>query len=408
MNCADDGILRAHLDGELEGSELADARQHLATCSDCNARSKKLSAEKASTGDLLATLTPKGNEPAMDPAIAYAQFRNQFATADEPESSWTKRLFAPRLRPAWGLAAGAVVVAMLVGVTPVRTWAQRVLALLRVEKIAIVTIDPSTLINGGDADAHPYKLIDQFIADNVVVTAEPSKPEVVGDMAQASRLAGYPVRTIGSLGTPQAIEVSGETRFHMTLNRGRIETLLEEVGRSDIHIPKSADGALITVEIPKIVVTTYGDCPARTSSTTSHSESHAEAMAHRKMERMASGKENNCTYLIQAASPTVSVPPNLNMSQIAEAALELAGMNSTDARALCQTIDWSSTLVVPIPRNAGTSQTVTVDGVPGTLITETLTAGNRYSLLWIRSGVIHSLSGRGNSSDALKLAASLE
>jgi hypothetical protein len=45
--------------------------------------------------------------------------------------------------------------------------------------------------------------------------------------------------------------------------------------------------------------------------------------------------------------------------------------------------------------------------VEGTLITETLSQGNRYSLLWIRNGLIHSLAGRGNSSDALTLAASL-
>jgi hypothetical protein len=406
MNCPDDGILRAHLDGELEGTESAETRQHLATCGICEAQVKKLTAEKASAGDLLAALAPRATNAAVQPAVAYAQFKNQYPTTNEPQASWIARLFAPRLRPAWGLATAALLVTLTLGVSPVRTWAQHVLALLRVQKIAVVTIDPSTLMNGGDSDSRPYKLIEQFIADNVVVAKEPGKPEVVGSIAQAAQLAGYPVRTIGSLGTPQAIEVGGDTRFHMTLNRSRIETLLEEVGRSDIQIPKSADGASIDVQIPKIVVTTYGDCPARLSSP--DSESRREAMARHKMERMAISKTGNCTYFIQATSPAVSVPPNLNMSQIAEAALELAGMNSTDARALCQTVDWSSTLVVPIPRDAGTSQTVTVDGVPGTLITETLNQGNRYSLLWIKSGVIHSLSGRGDASDALKLAASLE
>jgi hypothetical protein len=125
------------------------------------------------------------------------------------------------------------------------------------------------------------------------------------------------------------------------------------------------------------------------------------------MERMANINDTNCTYLVQAPSPTVSVPPDLNMSEIAEAALELAGMSAGEARSFCQTVDWSSTLVVPIPRNSSSSETVTVDGVEGTLITETLSQGNRYSLLWIKNGVIHSLAGHGNSSDALSLAASL-
>jgi hypothetical protein len=122
---------------------------------------------------------------------------------------------------------------------------------------------------------------------------------------------------------------------------------------------------------------------------------------------MANINDTNCTYLIQAPGPTVSVPPDLNMSDIAEAALELAGMSPAEARSFCQTVDWSSTLVVPIPRNSSSYETVTVDGVEGTLITETLSQGNRYSLLWIKNGVIHSLAGHGNSSDALSLAASL-
>jgi hypothetical protein len=122
---------------------------------------------------------------------------------------------------------------------------------------------------------------------------------------------------------------------------------------------------------------------------------------------MANLKDTNCTYLIQAPGPTVSVPPDLDMSEIAEAALELAGMSPAEARSFCQTVDWSSTLVVPIPRNSSSSETVTVDGVEGTLITETLSQGNRYSLLWIKNGVIHSLAGHGTSSDALSLAASL-
>ena len=111
---------------------------------------------------------------------------------------------------------------------------------------------------------------------------------------------------------------------------------------------------------------------ARHSNAISDTQSRGEALAERKMERMATMKSDNCTYLVQAPSPTVSVPPDLNMAEIAEAALELAGMSSGDAHAFCQTVDWSSTMVVPIPRNTSSYQTVTVDGVEGTLITEAL------------------------------------
>ena len=402
MTCIDDGILRSHLDGELAGTELAAASQHLISCANCRARSEKLRAETARMKDLLATLAPSADSVTPNPAVAYAEFNNGFETVDGLRVSW---LFAPRWRPAWAFAAIAISVTILVSINPARTWAQRVLAMLRVRKIQVVTIDPTTLMSSAEPDSRPYKLVNQFMADNVVMTMDPGKPDIVSSTTKAAQVAGYPVRTVSGLGTPQRVEVNGETAFQMTINRDRIETLLEEVGRSDIHIPESANGALIAVHIPKSVISMYGDCPARHLS--SNPQSHAEALAERKMERMANITNTSCTYFLQTPSPTVSVPPDLNMSDIAEAALELAGMSPAEARSFCQTVDWSSTLVVPIPRSSSSYETVTVDGVEGTLITETLPLGNRYSLLWIKNGVIHSLAGHGNSSDALSLAASL-
>ena len=405
MTCIHDGNLRRHLDGELADAELAEVTVHLASCAGCRARFEKLGTARARTEEVLATLAPAA-DVVINPAAAYAQFANQFA-ADRESKGWISRLLAPRWRPAWGLAVVALIVAVLVSLNPVRSWAQRVLAMLRVQKIQVVTIDPTSLMSGSEPDSRPYKLFNQFIADNVVVTMDPGEPDVVSNLSTAAQLTGYPIRVIGSLGTPRRVEVNGETAFQMTINRDRVATLLDEIGRSDIHIPESADGALIAVHIPKAVISMYGDCPVRRGHVASTSQSRAEALAERKTERMANMKDTNCTYLIQAPSPTVSVPPDLNMSDIAEAALELAGMSPAEARSFCQTVDWSSTLVVPIPRNSSSFETVTVDGVEGTLITETLAQGNRYSLLWIKNGVIHSLAGHGNSSDALSLAASL-
>jgi hypothetical protein len=406
MTCIHDGNLRLYLDGELVGAELAEVTEHLASCAECLARLEKVRSARAETEAVLATLAPAADGVAINPAMAYAQFTSQFAVDREPKT-WINLLLTPRWRPVWGLAMLALIIAILVSVNPVRVWAQRVLAMLRVQKIQVVTIDPTTLMSSTEPDSRPYKLFNQFVADNVMVTLDPGKPQVVSNLTTAAQLAGYPIRMIGSLGAPHRIEVNGETAFQMTINRDRVTTLLDEIGRPDIIVPESSNGALIAVHIPKTVISMYGDCPVRERYVNSNSESQAQALAERKMERMANMKDTNCTYLIQAPSPTVSVPPDLNISDIAEAALELAGMTPAEARSFCQTVDWSSTLVVPIPRNSSSYETVTVDGVEGTLITETLSEGNRYSLLWIKNGVIHFLAGHGNSSNALSLAASL-
>ncbi len=407
MTCVDDGLLRNGLDGELNSAEQEQLDQHLASCAVCRARFEELSTERNRTQNLLAALAPTEDDCASNPTLAYARFQQRVQTS-ENRGTWLDRVLAARWRPAWGLAAAALVVAVVFGVAPVRTWAQRILAMLRVQKIAVVTIDPTTLMDSRQTDAYPERLINQFIADNVVVTMDPGKPDVVSTPSQASRLAGYPIRTIATLGAPRRIQVNGETAFQMTLNRDRIDTLLDEIGRSDVHIPESANGALIAVHIPKTTVSMYGNCPLPGGPRTPGMQSQSQSMAERKMDHFAGRDNANCTYFVQAPSPTVSVPPDLNMSDIAEAALELVGMSPAEAHSFCQTVDWSSTLVVPIPRNSSSYQTVSVDGVEGTLITETLPQGSRYSLLWIKKGVIHSLAGQGNMSDALTLVASLQ
>jgi hypothetical protein len=115
--------------------------------------------------------------------------------------------------------------------------------------------------------------------------------------------------------------------------------------------------------------------------------------------------------VVEAPSPTVSVPPDVNIAEVAEVGLQLAGMSPDAARAFSQSVDWTSTLVIPIPRDVSSYQTVEVDGVQGKLIEAAQTPRRPlpgYSLLWVKNGIIYSLMGFGNSADAVPLADSLE
>jgi hypothetical protein len=398
MICPENGILRARLDHELSSAEMQQLDQHLASCSDCNARLAKLLEETSRTNGLLANLA-SSEQAAVDAHVAYGSLRTRIAAESLIQAGSPTGLFAPRWRAAWGLLAAILIVSVFVVFDPARTWAQKVLAMLRVQKIRVVSIDPSTLTANGEPDARPYRLINQFISDNVVVTIDPGKPNLVPSTATGSQLAGFRIRTLSSLGDPR-VQINGEAAFQMNLNRERIGTLLEEVGRSDIQIPESVDGALVAVHIPKSVISMYGDCPVRHISRRSAGDGSAE-------QQKTGEQKLSCVYFIQAPSPTVSMPPDLKMAEIAEAGLQLAGMSASEAHAFCQTVDWSSTLVVPVPHNSSSQEKVTVDGVEGTLITETLPQASRYSLLWIKQGVIYSLMGRGDSSQALSLANSL-
>jgi hypothetical protein len=412
MICPNSGMLRSCLDNEVSGTELEQLKQHLASCAECRSRVDKAAKNTARVHESLTALTPRREQLSVDLISAYTGFGNQLIAEMPSQASWY-RLLDPRWRPGWGLIAAAAIVGIFLGFNPARIWAQRIFAMLRVQKIAVVSFDPSTLISNNEPDnepdSRPYRLINQFVSDSVVVTIDPGKPEIVPNVATASEFVGFHIRTLSKLGAPQRVQLNGEAAFQMNLNRDRIETLLDEVGRGDIQIPESVDGALVAVHIPKSVLSMYGDCPTRQPYRNSPAQSSSgRDMAEHKMERLAGVNNPNCVYLIQAPSPTVSMPPDLNMVEIAEAGLQLAGMSESEAHEFCQTVDWSSTMVVPLPRNSSSYEKVNADGVEGTLITETLPQSNRYSLLWIKRGVIYSLMGRGDSNQALTLAASLK
>jgi hypothetical protein len=111
--------------------------------------------------------------------------------------------------------------------------------------------------------------------------------------------------------------------------------------------------------------------------------------------------------LMEGPSPIVSVPSDLNIEQLAEIGLQLAGMSPSQAKAFCQTINWKSTLVLPLPRYVQSYDVVDIAGAQGTLINNPGGRGPSYLLMWARNGMVYSLVGFGNSAEAVPLASSL-
>jgi hypothetical protein len=394
MNCLADGILRARLDGELRGEESEEVDRHLESCSICRRRAETLTHSAEHVRVELAALAPRSEDELSGAGLALARFQTETRPEAAPPSIFS-RLFPARLRPAWVAASALTVLVACFSFAPARSWAQRLLAMLRVQHIAVVPID-SQAFAGSQGAKSSEKMIGQFISDNIVVTMHSDRPQSAPDAAQASQLAGFPVRLVGSRSDAPQISVVGEQGFQMTLDRDRLQAILDEFGRRDLQLPTSLDGALLAVHIPKSVAAVYGKCPEHGANNSTNPPKAADLAG--------------CVMLAQVPSPTVSVPPELNIQQLATLALQAAGMSAQDAQAFCQTVDWTSTLVVPIPRDAGSYETTSVDDVQGTLIT---LRGWRsgmpgYSLLWVKNGIIYSLTGFGSADQAVPLADSLE
>jgi len=388
MSCVTDGLLRARIDGELTETESFEVTSHLAVCVDCRRRAETLAIEARRVSEALSTLAPLPSEAPPDAAMALAQFRatgqRRAETATPARAAGTiGRLFAKPLRPAWAAAAAMVLCVGLFSLAPARSWAQRVLAMLRVQQVAVISVDPVAM-PGPDSNA--AKTISAFISDNVVQTLK-GEAQSAASPDEASRMAGYPVRLLsGRVDAPQ-FTVEGEQAFNMTLSRDRLQAILSDLGRPDLQLPASVDGAMIAVHIPSVVVARYGNCPSPA----------------------AGQAPNNCLVFVQAPSPVVSVPPDLNIAQLAEVGLQAAGMSADEAEAFCQTVDWTSTLVIPVPRNAGSYGQFAVDGVEGTLIHRAthLPSVENFTLIWVKNGMIYSIAGVGDPSAAVSLANSL-
>jgi hypothetical protein len=104
----------------------------------------------------------------------------------------------------------------------------------------------------------------------------------------------------------------------------------------------------------------------------------------------------------------VSIPAGLNVEQLAQIGLELAGMSPNQAHDFLKTVNWKMILGISVPRSMRSYEAVEVSGVQGTLLNTAGRRGPTYTLIWAKNGMAYSLTGFGNSGGAVALADSLK
>jgi Putative zinc-finger len=392
MNCLTDELLRARMDEELTPQEKVAVDKHLAECPACQARSKTVAATAAKVSTLMGSLNASASPGEADPHMALARFKARL-DAREQHVPFLSRLFAPRWRFAWAASAAAVILFGSLAFPSARSFAQRLLATLRVEKVQTVTLDFSSMDNSTNRKLG--ESLEKLISDNAVVTTNEKEMEASSQDA-ASQLAGFPVKLLSARTDSPTFRVSGAHAFRMTVDRSRLQDILDQAGRTDLILPANLDGSTISVQIARGVEVTYGNCQHDKQSQVTPPSQSAPAAA------------NPCVALIEAPSPVVNYPSDLNLQQLAETALQLTGMDAVEARNFCQTIDWKSTLVLPIPTSVSSYEAVSINGIQGTLLHFPRRNRPSYALIWVNGGVIYNLIGWGDPDMALQLASSLE
>ncbi|MBI5304378.1 MAG: hypothetical protein HY868_19755 [Chloroflexi bacterium] len=376
-----DGDLRAARDNEADARTL----QHLAACAICRARADELAAQAHRVAAHFDALTPQVTRELSAP-VALARFKS--SRMEERKESMFGKLFHPRFRVAWAMAVVVALLAVSLTLPPVQTWAEGMLAQFRVKNIVVLPVDTTGLSNL-NGDSTLARELSKVVADSVTVTKEPAAPRVVANAAEASKLAGFSVRLPTTRSDAPRLTVRDGSAFEFVVNRARVQSWLNEAGLSKTPLPASLDKANIKVSIPTGVTAEYGDCPKPDS-------------------KDAPRRATNCVMLTQIPSPVVDTPPNVDLLQLAEIGLQFTGMTKEQAQAYAKSVDWTSTLVVPIPRNAASHKQVPVDGATGNLI-ESRVYGAQYALIWTKNNIVYAVATMGtDASAALTLANSLK
>jgi len=370
MKC-DTGRLQAYLDDSLSPPERDAVAGHLAACAACREELSALQARSAAVGSRLAALTP-ASYPSADPARALARFHSETLSAQATPWEAIRRsltmskhtLLNGRWRPVTIGVTALLCLAVIVSFAPARQVAADFLGLFRVRKFAVIPIDQAQQAKlealAKQAESGQFGKPTQV--------REPGKPQPVADLAAASKAVGFAVRAPATLptgATRKSFTVQSGPAVHYEMDRAMMQALLDATQVQGVKLPP-VDKVTIDVDVP-----------------------------------FAAEQEftigNGTLSIVQMASPQVSIPPGVDPAMIGEAGFKFLGMPEADARRLAQSIDWTSTLVIPLPTNVVQYREVTVDGVSGLLVEHRSekTSRRSASLLWQKDGVIHGI----NASD---------
>ena len=310
-----------------------------------------------------------------------------------------KKIFSARFRSAWVSLAVVAALAVILGVPQMRAWGGQFLGLFRVQQVTVLPIDTSGLsqLTGNSVLG---KQIGDYLSNSVTVSQKPGAPQTASNAAQASQLAGFTLRLPSSPASGPLLTVQSGMAFQFTIDRQRAQALLDEAGRSDLVLPASLDGAAVKVTIPAGVSAAYGNCPTAASDSVGLGLNNSGSTGR---------QYPNCVILAEIPSPTVITPPDVDLTQLAELALQFTGMNAAQAQAFSQSVDWTSSLVIPIPKNAAVYEQITVDGVTGTLIQRPPDDAPQYALIWVKNGIIYAIGALGNdTTTAINMANSMQ
>ncbi|MCJ7658488.1 MAG: hypothetical protein MUO67_05005, partial [Anaerolineales bacterium] len=346
-----DQEIRTYFAAEESNLDAARIGVHLAECPKCQNRADQLTSSGALTGKQMSVLAPINEEGAQPVQQAYSRFEQRYL--EKEGLSMFDRIFNGKYRFAW-VAIGVVAFLAVAMLFPqMRAIGSSFLGLFRVEQFTIIQVDPEEIGEQlGSSSNFEYLLAED------VEMEELGEMQEAASAAKASDLAGFSVRLPAALPGDEQLIVQPGVRVSMLVDLPKVQALLNEIGVSDLVLPSELDGAEVSMELPVAVAASFGTC-----------EVSSEMVREAGVDPDGPIPDlSECVTLTQFPSPEISAPPGLDIAKIGAGFLQVLGMSPEEAAQFSQSVDWTTTLVIPIPRYGTEYQEVFVDGVEGTLI----------------------------------------
>lgn len=318
----------------------------------------------------LQVLEPTASDAPRPAAQALARVKGEI---ERQEANRLHRRFgrfwlAPQRRTAVAAIFALFLLIFAFSFPAVRAAASDFLGLFRVQKFAAISISPEQI-------AILQQVAEQgLMPGEVEIVNEPGELQQVGSLNEAAANTGLAgIKTVPGLGEPQEIYVAdgGDGRFHVNLEGAR--AIVQAAGADPLLLPESLDGAVVNVVVFPGVQQVW----------------------------------DNGVTLMETPSPVVQYPEDVDPTVLGEALLQLLGMNPAEAARLAQNIDWTSTLLLPIPQDFASFNEVTVNGVSGLALNAA--GGEGSALFWQKADVVYLLVGQDMAAaDLVELANSIE
>lgn len=319
--------------------------------------------------DRLSILEPTAADAPQPPAYALARLRQQI-DLDNQEDTFINHLrrflTMSRNKYIYTIVLLIFITGMAFSFPAVRAAASDFLGLFRVQKFAAISISPEQI-------AVLQRAAEQGLTPGELeIFEQPGEVTPVDSLTDAAALTGLPaVRTLSRFGEPSEILVASGGSGRLTIDLEGARAIVAATGADPALLPDNLDGAHVDVDVFASVQQSWFDG----------------------------------TRLVQMESPIVDYPEGLEPTILGEALLQILGLTDDEAHRLAQEIDWTSTLLLPVPQDFATFSEVMVAGESGIALNSLDGSGN--AVLWQKDGVLYLLTSPRSTDNLVSLASRL-